>query len=144
MILFQDTQANGSVPTVTDLLHTANYNSFNNLDNKQRFKVLAEKTFSINQTAGGGYAGNFSGYAVPPAVAGDQAGYSVPAESSNLAVAECTRTFQFFKKCRIPLEFSGDTGHDSELRSNNIWMLMISEEQRANYEYRVRVRFSDF
>lgn len=143
MILFQDTQANGSVPLVTDLLASTNYNSFNNLDNKQRFRVLAEKTFSINQQAGGAYGYN-GGYSVPAAASGNQAGYSVPADSAQLQVAECTRQFSFFHKCSIPLEFSGDTGHDNELRSNNIWLLMISEEQRANYEYRCRVRFTDY
>lgn len=47
-ILFWDKNAQGSNPGVTDLLSTANYQSFRNLDNKTRFDVIMDKVYNMH------------------------------------------------------------------------------------------------
>jgi len=116
LILFQDKQCNGTAATVTDLLKTADYLSFNNLSNKERFKVLADKFVDVHSTAGGGSTATFGELGV---------------------------TKSLYIKCYIPIEFSSTTGAITEIRSNNIGVLLISDSADTACEGLVRVRFSD-
>lgn len=45
MILFWDMQPNGAAPAVTDLLNTADSTSHLNLNNRDRFRIIKDKTF---------------------------------------------------------------------------------------------------
>lgn len=45
MILFWDMQPNAATPAVTDLLNTADSTSHLNLNNRDRFKIIKDKTF---------------------------------------------------------------------------------------------------
>jgi len=114
MIVYLDKQANGATAAVTDILETATINSFNNLSNSSRFKTLAVKRMSIN------------------AIASFAAGTVNVQEDWTCAI-----------KCNIPIEFSAATGAIAEVRSNNIGILMISDEGLAFFQYTARIRFSD-
>lgn len=120
MIVYQDKQANGLTAGVTDILETATLDSFRNLSNVGRFNVLSDKVFAMNPSAAEG----------------------------NAAVNICERIYNLSlnKTCNIPLEFSGITGALTELRSNNIGVLVIASETVINVSqvrYTVRVRYSD-
>lgn len=116
-ILYQDTQCNGATAAVTDILEAANWQSFNNLANKGRFKILMDKEVDLN----------------PLAIASDGDGL--------MTTAGVTRTHTFFKKCNIPVEFSATTGAITEIRSNNLGVLQISQSGKGSFESKIRLRF---
>ncbi len=125
LMLVQDTQANGAAPAVSGIggvLESADWRSFNNLSNKGRYKVLWDKRFSLNPSAaaGNGTANDVSGR---------------------------RQAFQFFKKCAIPLEFSGvaNPAAITELRTNNIFCILILNNGSAltQMQSKFRFRFSD-
>ncbi len=119
IILYQDKQANGATANATDILEAAVWQSFRNLANSGRFVILCDKLHNIN------YRG----------LASDGAGVvSQAAEIHN---------FSFFKSVSIPIEFDNTTGAITEIRSNNIGVLLMSATQTAAFESGFRLRFSD-
>ncbi len=118
VILFIDKQANGATATVTDILETANYQSFNNLVNKGRFRTIMDRTYDLKSEAGGG-------------------------DGTTEDYAEDSISDTLFKKVNIPIEFSGATGAIAEIRSNNISVLLISSKGLADFDSKIRLRFSD-
>lgn len=122
LMLYQDMQANGATAAVTDILATADPQSFNNLANKGRFKTFYDKRFTLR-----------------PATA---VGNGTANDSAVTRIA-----FQFFKKCDIPLEFSGvaTPAAITEMRSNNIGVMMLIEDQTTaiSMQSKMRLRFSD-
>ncbi len=119
IILYQDKQANGTAATVTGILETANIHSFNNLANTSRFVTLMDTVVTIN------YSGMGS------------------ATSDTVSQGEVQHWGEFHKRCNIPLEFSAATGALSELRSNNVNVLLISFNGTAGFKSQFRIRFSD-
>ena len=101
-------------------MEAATVDSFRNLENSNRFHILYDKTWAVTQQAG--------------------------ATSSTYFVE---KNFQAYIKCNIPLEFSGATGGLSEIRSNNLLTLAISEydsgggETAPTVEYHSRLRYKD-
>ncbi len=118
VILYVDKQCNGATIGTTDLLETADFQSFNNLANSQRFRVLHDKVYAMNYRAGAG-----------DGTANDVAPFGINAT--------------FFKKCNIPIEYDSTTGAITEIKSNNIGVLLISQAGVAGFESQFRFRFSD-
>ncbi len=118
IMLVLDKQANGAVPAVLDILETALFQSFNNLSNSARFVTLFDRRFDMNCQGGQGNGTTFES-------------------------VERKKTFSMYKKCNIPIEFSSTTGAITEIRSNNLIMLTISESGLARLDSKVRLRFSD-
>lgn len=123
VILYLDKQANGLTATVSGaggLLVSDNYQSFNNLANTSRFVVLMDRTHDLNPSGG---AGN--------GTAND--------------TVNTIRTYRFFKNCNIPLEFSGVAGALTELRSNNLGVIVLAKNAgaTASIDSKFRLRFSD-
>ncbi len=118
VIMYLDKQCNGATATVTGILESANYQSFNNLSNKSRFRTLSDMTYDLvaRSGAGNGTANDFG---------------------------EDVISGSFFKKVNIPLEFDGTTGAITEIRSNNIGILFISQGGVASFDSKLRLRFSD-
>ncbi len=124
IIIFVDHQTNGAAATVTGILETANYQSFNQLANKSRFRVLFDKTWHLNATAG---AGN-------------------DAAESGINFAEHRIDGTWFKNVNIPIEYdnSFDTGVIGTQRTNNIGVLTISAAGLVGLAASTfRLRFSD-
>lgn len=117
VIVYCDKQANGATAAVTDILETTTVDSFRNLANVTRFIVLSDKTTLFNQTAG---------------IGGD---------STTDLYSPVIKTIKFNKKMNLDLEFSASTGALTELRSNNIGVLAISDNGLATIAYTARVRF---
>ncbi len=120
VILYLDKQANGATAASTDILEAASFQSFNNLANSGRFRTLMDRTYNMNYPGGSGAGG-----------AADNDWPSIRVDDT------------FFKKCSIPLEFSSTTGALTEIRSNNLGLLLCSDSGTAGYESKWRLRFSD-
>lgn len=112
VMLVLDKQCNGATAAVTDILASADYQAFNNLANSGRFRTLMDRTYAINATAG-------------------------------IAGTIVTEVIQdsFYHKCNIPLEFSSTNGVITEVRSNNITGLVISQSGVAGMVGNLRLRF---
>jgi len=116
-IIYQDKQTNGATAAVTDILENGEFHSFRNLANSQRFIIHMDKVVTFNYTS----------------LASDGAG----------VVSACgiNKNFQINKKCNIPLEFNGITGAITELRSNNIGILVLSRAGAPSIGGTARFRF---
>ncbi len=119
IILYQDRQCNGAAAAKTDILETANFQSFTNLTESGRFILWIDKTISMN------YAG----------MASDGAG--VVSQATKFA------DFAYNKSCEIPLEFDAGEGVIGEIRSNNLGVLQISKLGIAGFTSKIRLRFTD-
>ncbi len=122
MIVYLDRQCNGATAAasgITGILLTDDYQSFLNLANSGRFKILYDKTHALNIVGGGGNG-----------TANDSAPYHI------------NRTF--YKSCNIPLEFNSTAGALTEIRSNNIGIVTFSKEGSVSVlDSKIRLRFSD-
>ena len=125
IVIVVDKQTNGTAVTVADVLEDVTefngYNSYRNLANSQRFKVLMDRRFNIRipavaQTAAGTFSTYLNEY-----------------------------KWEFNKRLNLPIEFSGTTGAIGEIRSNNIAIFAICRDATTRPEvgYTCRVRFSD-
>ncbi|QCW23633.1 MAG: capsid protein [Circoviridae sp.] len=115
VILYVDKQCNGAAATAADLLDGAvgaQYQNFNNLANSGRFRTLMDRSYDVNPPAG-----------------------------IATAVVEPSISDSFYMKCNLPLEFSSTTGAITEIRSNNIGVLLISRAGVGGFESTMRVRF---
>lgn len=121
VIMYLDKQANGTAAQITDVLESDAVLSFNNLANSQRFRTIFDKHICLNRQS-------MSLTAVA----------SPTVQSTGL-----TLYGEWYKNVNIPIEYSGTTGILSELRSNNIGMILISKEGQAHFGGQVRMRFSD-
>lgn len=118
VIVYHDKQCNGTAATVTDLLETADFLSFNNLANKDRFKILSDKIVDLSSTCGSW-------------------------DGTNDQFGEKAVTRSVYLKCNVPIEFNSTTGVISEIRSHNIGILAINDNGRMQIEGRVRIRYTD-
>ncbi len=120
LMVVLDKQCNGAAPTVTGVLETGDIHSFNNLANKGRFRTLSDQTFrlSANSAAGNGTANDAPAVVMP---------------------------FSWFKNCNIPIEFDAATGAITEIRSNNLFILMIASVAGSviSLDSKIRLRFTD-
>lgn len=121
LVLVQDMQANGAAPTVGTTFDTTgqtpNINSFNNLENSRRFKILADKFYTMN------------------------------ALTSNLATAAnpMQRRISIMAKCNMPITYdaSATTGALATIRSNNVLMFGFTEAGSVSCQFTARIRYTD-
>ncbi len=117
IILYQDKQANGATAAVTDILEVASFLSFYNPVNQGRFRIFYDRTITLNATSGGG---------------------------NGTALDVFAKAYQgtFSKRCHIPLEFSTTGGVITALRSNNVGVLLISDNGLLGFDSRMRINFT--
>ncbi len=118
VILFQDKQCNGAAATVTGILESADWQSFNNLANKSRFRILMDRGYDLTYQS----------------AIGVSASSDWPAQVTSDTL---------FKTCNIPLEFDSTAGALTEIRSNNIGVLLMSQNGVSGFGSKFRLRFSD-
>ncbi len=119
LVMYLDKQANGAAAAVTDILSTDFYQSFNKLANKKRFTILMDKNYTLNSVGGGGdgTANDWPDFYIEDA---------------------------FYKKCNIPLEFDNTAGAITELKSNNIGVMILAKTGSiAVLDSKCRLRFTD-
>ncbi len=124
MIVYYDRQCNGADAKLLDILDTTNINSYNNLDNSMRFKILKNKVYLINRTSHDG-TNSFS----------------------------MQRQFKCHIKGPIEIQYSGASGVLSEITSGNIGIWFITDGNGGNggnetqsdlrVQYVSRVRYTD-
>lgn len=122
LVLYLDSQANGATATVAGaggILEADNYQSFNNLTNSGRYTILFDKLEVLN----------------PQAAAGD---------GTTNDAADVEVNGSFYKSCTIPLEFSADTGAITEVRSNNLGIMVLAKVgSLVTLDSKIRLRFTD-
>lgn len=117
IILYWDRQANGATASVADILEDADYNSFYNLVSQNRFRILMDRKYNMNPTGTG--------------------------DGTTTDVFGTAKEGRFYKKCSIPIEYSSSSGVMTEIRSNNIGILMISRAVNlCSMEGIMRLRFT--
>ncbi len=118
-IVYLDKQCNGTAATATSILETATWQSFRNLANSGRYEILYDKQTNLN--------------------------YLTLGSDGAAVISSCivVRSYKFNKKCNIPIEFDNTTGALTEIRSNNIGLLVISSTGTCNLNSEFRLRFSD-
>ncbi len=100
------------------MLETADYQSFNNLSNAGRFRVLMDRTHTmVSRSAAGDGTTNDSG--------------------------EDAFNGTWFKDVNIPIEYSAGAGVIAEIRTNNIGVLLISHLNGTLLDSQFRIRFTD-
>lgn len=120
IIIYVDKQCNGATAAVTDILESADYQSYNNLANSGRFRTLMDHTIYTHYDSLGSDAAAVWG------------------------MCEVTGGGDFYKDVTIPIEFDAATGAITEIRSNNIGMMYISKQGIIGVEAKIRIRFSDY
>ncbi len=123
VMLVVDKQTNGVAAGISDIIDitgSQDFFAFNNLANKNRFRILMDRLYAFNRTA---YTG-----------------------VSSLGFR--TRIHDFFAtKMEIPIEFSGVTGAITEIRSNNLFMIIFNQNGAAgvavDFVGKCRSRFTD-
>ncbi len=107
IIMYLDKQTNGATATaaqILQLLSSQEYQSFYNLENIGRFKILKDKTYICN---GNGLQ------------LGDQT-------AGKIGRFRKERRVNFFWRGRLPIEYNSTTGAISEIRTFNICGLIIA------------------
>ncbi len=119
LILYLDKQCNGATATQAGILESTAYDSYRNLANSGRFQILLDKKITLNYlTLGSNSAASHSH-------------------------TQFLRQFSFYKKCNIPIEFDNTTGAITEIRSNNLGILIMDANGLSAIGSRIRLRFSD-
>ncbi len=119
LIMYLDKQCNGATATALGILETVGVDNYRNLANSGRFSILYDHTVVLNLQSLSHHADN------------------------SFSWAGVKRNFSFMKKCSIPIEFDNTTGAISEVRSNNIGILIVAEEGTGTLVSSLRLRFSD-
>ncbi len=118
VMLILDKQANGALPGNTDILESNSFLSFNNLSNKKRFRTLMDRNYVLVAQAGGG-------------------------DGTTEDYGEDVVWDEFHKKVNIPIEFNSTAGAITEITSNNLVILLASENGTSAFTSKVRLRYSD-
>lgn len=118
LMLVMDTQPNGAtVATAAEILQVDNFQSYNNLNRKGRFRVLWDKTVAVNALMAAG----------------------------NGTANDTGTTFvhlEVYRKLDTPVEYSGVAGATSEIQTNSLLTLVLSSVgERINMDSKMRLRF---
>lgn len=116
IMLVLDRQCNGAAAAATDVYIGDLSTTYRNMSNAERFIVLKKWTRICVANAG-----------------------------VTTAYNNAIRHIEYFKRCRIPIEFSSTTGAITEVRSNNIFLLAsaFNSDDIAAVAGTCRVKFAD-
>lgn len=126
MIIFADMQPNGATPVVGDLLNTASPASHLNLNNRDRFKIICDKTFVVD-----------------PYI------YSTTATQAVASTSRQIFQIKKFKKIALEMVFNGTNGGTiADITSGALYMFWIGSNGAGtatdmNAVLGTRVRYSD-
>lgn len=118
LLLIYDCQTNAATPAVSDVLASVAYNAPMNLTNRDRFKILADKYYTM---------ASFDFSAVPALVSGSPR----PVQS------------KVYKKMSLEEIFGGTGATVGSIQTGAIWALVIALNGVCTYVYDSRVRFLD-
>jgi len=121
-IVYWDKQANGAQALPGEILEQQTIADFYNLSNEDRFIILMDKLHNINY----GGLGAFSDGLAPL-----------------IWQALVVQNFTWQTLVNIPVEFDNIAGVITEITSNNVGVLLISESAQTTFQAIFRTRFSD-
>lgn len=120
VLVVYDSQPNGTTPSSTDILTSGSSQSFMNLNNRDRFRVISDSTFSLGDRN----------------ITATQAVQGSPS----------TALINVYKRVDLPVIFDGVTGGIGDIQTGAIWVLCVGD-QAANNAYNAaiacRVRYVD-
>jgi len=119
VMIIQDSQPNGATPTIANIFNAATSSAPLNLTNRDRFRVIIDKWFVC------GYYNKTATFSL-----GDQT----------------TRLVKKYKKCNIPVTFSGTAATIASIQSNSLLLVTLGNQAAgAGYAFKgsVRCRFVD-
>lgn len=124
VIVVQDKQPNGATATFSDIYATAvstgtpviDWRAFRNMENIQRFNVLADRTYSLNDFI---------------------------VNNADTTHTNYCKQMSIFRKCNINVEMKGTTAAVSNLISNNVSVYAISARGLAQVGFVARIHYTD-
>ncbi len=119
VVMYLDKQCNGAAAAATDLFESDDYQSFHNLANSGRFVTLMDRIHHLDYS-------------------------NLASDAANVVTSSLVvRDYTFFKKCNIPLEFNSTTGAITEIRSNNIGVMISANLAEGAFASKIRLRYRD-
>ncbi len=121
IVIYHDKQANGGEGTEATLWQSSDdLTDYRNIQNAQRYRILMDKTISINSNGGSGQG-----------------------TTAALSWAAKQISFDFYKDMAMPVYFTSTGAGVAELTSNNIGMCTISRNGLCQLQGTGRIRFTD-
>lgn len=120
VMIVWDKQANGAQAVPGDVLNlgggTFHQDAFNNTDNSDRFRILKDFRFCMNTLSQNGTTGT-----------------------------SCDKTWDWYIPLNLPVYYGGVTGAITEVKSNNIFVLALSDHNTSDVALRCvhRIRWTD-
>ncbi len=118
MLIYIDKQTNGSAAAILDVLQAADWQAHRSVENMSRFRTLLDIEIPMNRMVSSTDGTN---------------------TASSPEVVVCGK---WFKKLNLPLSFKGTTGAISEIRTNNLGILLISQNGLCRFDGTARIRFT--
>lgn len=121
IIVVYDKDANGATPAVTDILSTANARSQFNLNNRDRFRILYDKTANFGASQG----------------------------TNSLYANACQQLIDINMSVNLPTIYnSGNAGTSADINHGAIYLVTVgttaaSATLAANFDLTTRIRFND-
>jgi len=117
LVIYKDTQCNGSAATIALLLQGTSLNDFRLLENSKRFQFIWDKTFNLNTGAGPVAASTY------------------PAINRRVTINKTLTNEQ--------IQFDGTTGAITEIRTITYGMFGISLNGKCAFASTARFRYTD-
>lgn len=119
-----DMQANGSTLALADMFETpSNILSLQNLNNRDRFKIVTDKMWTI----GNPYFGQ-----------------------SQISKPNQAKSYKFYKRLNLPVQYNaGNAGTEADIATGTLWAIMLTDSGNtavgggSRVNYRFRIRYSD-
>ncbi len=120
LLMVIDKQTNGSLPAITDLIVNNNWESFKNLENQGRFRVILDKFISVNSMGAQG-------------------------DGTTASFLPVEKHFKVFRKLSLNIEYNdlSTSGAIGTITTNNVVILLISRNANASIESCIRFRYTD-
>jgi len=119
IILLIDKQANGALPTAVEILKNDDFYSYYNLNNTNRFIILKDKVITQNHSS------------------------AIQTASTTGVWNRPISFFKYSRKISVPITYNNTTGAVTEVKSQNLVMLMVSTDASSTLDGYTRVRYLD-
>lgn len=126
MILYVDKQTNGAAATPANILTGASPTifSFRNMDTVDRFRILADKYYNLEP----------------------KTAVAIGALDNTANISAAVGAFRMIRKSfklNLPVHYDGVTGAITELKSNNLGILLITNVTGTNFSANARIKYYD-
>lgn len=120
VMIVLDKQADGTAPTIAEVLENAGVLNFNNMDNKMRFSVLKDELFYLSPNGDTG--------------------------EMKLLKMYLDLTKKYKKSKGLRTRYSDTGAAVTDIASNSLWLIIFNRSGTANgsdVEYKTRIRYVD-